>query len=531
MVIKTETCSFSESRIYPGHGSRYIRRDGTAYIFINAKSKSLFMQRKKPAKIVWTLGWRRMNKKIKVEEVARRRTRKTAKIQKAIVGVSVEDIRKKRNQKPTVRAAAREAALKEAKERSKAKNTVKAEAGKKNAPKGGAAPRAQKKTGNREHSTPPTRRSHSTHSTHALRETRHDPTRSTSHIDTSAMADTTTTTTPPPAPVDAGKEMTSRDYYFDSYSHFGIHEEMLKDTVRTKAYMDAILQSKHLFKDKIVLDVGCGTGILSMFAAKAGAKHVYGVDCSGILTQAKEIVKANGFESQITLIQGKVEELELPVDKVDIIISEWMGYFLLYESMLDTVLYARDKWLVEGGAMFPDHAVLYIGAIEDGEYKAEKIDFWDNVYGFDMSCIKAIAKTEPLVDTVGKDALISDVAPILDIDLTKVTKEELAFESKFQLTCFRQDYCHGLVAYFDCTFKRAHKQLMFSTGPEAEYTHWKQTVFYVDGAIACHAGEVIEGHISCRPNASNPRDLDIALTVDFDGSSATYHQKHEFKLR
>lgn len=63
---RTETCSFSEGRIYPGHGSRYIRRDGTSYVFLNAKSKSLFLQRKKPTKIVWTLGWRRMNKKIKV---------------------------------------------------------------------------------------------------------------------------------------------------------------------------------------------------------------------------------------------------------------------------------------------------------------------------------------------------------------------------------------------------------------------------------------------------------------------------------
>ncbi|TMW62957.1 hypothetical protein Poli38472_005575 [Pythium oligandrum] len=148
MVIKTETCSFSEGRIYPGHGSRYIRRDGTVYTFLNAKSKSLFMQRKKPTKIVWTLGWRRMNKKIKVEEIARRRTRKTAKVQRAIVGVSADDIRKKRNQKPQVRAAAREAALKEAKDRSKAKKTGKVE-GVKNVAKGSAGPRAQKKTGNR----------------------------------------------------------------------------------------------------------------------------------------------------------------------------------------------------------------------------------------------------------------------------------------------------------------------------------------------------------------------------------------------
>lgn len=66
--------------------------------------------------------------------------------------------------------------------------------------------------------------------------------------------------------------MGSADYYFDSYSHFGIHEEMLKDEVRTKTYMNAILRNRHLFQDKVVLDVGCGTGILSMFAAQAGAR-------------------------------------------------------------------------------------------------------------------------------------------------------------------------------------------------------------------------------------------------------------------
>ena len=65
-----------------------------------------------------------------------------------------------------------------------------------------------------------------------------------------------------------------QDYYFDSYAQLSIHEEMIKDSVRTKAYRDAMLKNKHLFKDKIVLDVGCGTGILSMFASQAGAKHV-----------------------------------------------------------------------------------------------------------------------------------------------------------------------------------------------------------------------------------------------------------------
>merc|ERR1711883_20564 len=103
----------------------------------------------------------------------------------------------------------------------------------------------------------------------------------------------------------SSEEMTSKDYYFDSYAHFGIHEEMLKDEVRTLTYRNSMYHNKHLFKDKIVLDVGCGTGILSMFAAKSGAKHVYGIDCSDIIEQAKEIVATNGFSEQITLIQGK----------------------------------------------------------------------------------------------------------------------------------------------------------------------------------------------------------------------------------
>ena len=198
-------------------------------------------------------------------------------------------------------------------------------------------------------------------------------------------------------------EMTSQDYYFDGYSQIGIHEEMLKDSIRTSAYRDSILHNKHLFKDKIVLDVGCGTGILSMFAARAGAKYVYGVDMSRILTQANTFVKDNGLSDCITLIQGKIDDIELPVEKVDIIISEWMGYCLFYESMLDSVIFARDKWLKPStGLMFPDKAKLYIRGIEDRKYKDECFNWWDDVYGFDMSSIKKCILSQPVVDVIEK---------------------------------------------------------------------------------------------------------------------------------
>jgi type I protein arginine methyltransferase len=255
---------------------------------------------------------------------------------------------------------------------------------------------------------------------------------------------------------------TSSEYYWDSYAHFGIHEEMLKDEVRTKSYMNAIMQNKHLFEGKIVLDVGCGTGILSMFAAKAGAAKVYAIECSAIVMQAKQIVKDNGLDDVVEVIQGKMEEIELPVEAggVDIIISEWMGYFLLYESMLDTVLYARDKYLnKENGIIMPDKAVLYLTAIEDGMYKQDKIDFWDDVYGFDMTCIKSIALTEPLVDMVESKNVIANSRPLLTLDLLTCTVADLAFETTYKLKFFKTDYCHAFVGYFECAFTQIHKPI------------------------------------------------------------------------
>jgi type I protein arginine methyltransferase len=112
-----------------------------------------------------------------------------------------------------------------------------------------------------------------------------------------------------------GIELTKKDhdYYYGSYSSFHIHEEMLKDSVRTRAYQRAIEENPNDFKDKIVMDIGCGTGILSIFAARAGAKHVYAIENAEIALFAKEIVRKNGLSDKITVIKGKMEEITLPV--------------------------------------------------------------------------------------------------------------------------------------------------------------------------------------------------------------------------
>jgi len=328
-------------------------------------------------------------------------------------------------------------------------------------------------------------------------------------------------------------DMTSMDYYFDSYAHFGIHEEMLKDEVRTLTYRNSMYYNKHLLKGKIVLDIGCGTGILSMFAAKAGAAKVIGVECSNIVEYAKQIVADNHLDHIVTIIKGKVEEIDLPdgITKVDIIISEWMGYCLFYESMLDTVLYARDKWLKEDGMLFPDRANLFITGIEDRQYKDDKINWWENVYGFNMSAIRNVAISEPLVDCVEPKQVVTNSSLLKEVDLYTVKKEDLTFTAPFNLQVRRQDYVHALVTYFTVEFTKCHKRIGFSTAPESPYTHWKQTVFYLDNYLTVKRNDEVYGTFSMSPNERNTRDMDFVIDIEFKNDVNDVTESNKYRMR
>ena len=147
---------------------------------------------------------------------------------------------------------------------------------------------------------------------------------------------------------------------------------MLGDVPRTSTYREALECNPSLINGSRVLDVGCGTGILSLFAARGGASAVVGVDGSErMAATAAALAADNGFgkkpgdaddaSARVCTVAGKVEDLvSLPFEKFDVLVSEWMGYFLLFESMLDTVLHARDRFLKPGGAILPDVATMHI---------------------------------------------------------------------------------------------------------------------------------------------------------------------------
>ncbi|KAH7826440.1 putative protein arginine N-methyltransferase [Monocercomonoides exilis] len=268
--------------------------------------------------------------------------------------------------------------------------------------------------------------------------------------------------------------------YFDSYSHLSIHHTMLRDQIRTLTYRNAILQATEDFKDKVVLDVGCGTGILSHFCLKSGAKKVYAVDASDIADQAKRIAEDNGVADKIIIIKGKIEEIEIP-EEVDIIVSEWMGYGLLYESMFDSVIVARDKWLKKDtGFLFPSHARMFMAPFSDERFYKDTISFWKDVNGVNMESLIPFAKKcfyqEAEVVNTPVESVIANEVCLKEFELRKTRPEDLReFSSEFMFKSQQIGEFNGFCVWFDVAFESPSMRKRWLSGEDV-CAHMQKTI-------------------------------------------------------
>ena len=165
------------------------------------------------------------------------------------------------------------------------------------------------------------------------------------------------------------------------YAEFEVHRSMIQDRVRTDAFRTAI--ERVVRPGDVVLDVGAGSGILSMFAARAGAARVYAVERTSIAVLAQELVAANRLSDIVEVIQGDVIDIE-PPERVDVIVSEWLGGFGIDEGMLGPVIAARDRWLKPGGLMIPRSVTAWTALVHD-RYLGETVEFLlANPYGINL---------------------------------------------------------------------------------------------------------------------------------------------------
>ncbi|XP_043215409.1 protein arginine N-methyltransferase 6-like [Amphibalanus amphitrite] len=316
--------------------------------------------------------------------------------------------------------------------------------------------------------------------------------------------------------------------YFASYSGLDIHRTMIDDSARTQAYRHAILTNYPLFYGKVVLDVGCGTGILSVFCCLAGARRVYAVDASGAAEFARAVAAENGYSDRIRVLQCRAEEAELP-EQVDVIVSEWMGHALLYESMLDSVLVARDRWLRPGGALFPERAVLRMALCTAPELALETggAQFWRGVYDrykVRMTCLAEVEERRRWSDLPARvcallpEELHSHAATVCDLNLRTVRAEELRElrAPAVELQSFGRAQLTGLALWFDVHFPGGDE---LSTSPYVTETHWGQTVLPLE-PVNVDQDSTVQCPMVMRPDPKHPRNwrFSVDLAVG-DGDS------------
>ncbi|KAI9653968.1 MAG: hypothetical protein M1821_006829 [Bathelium mastoideum] len=332
--------------------------------------------------------------------------------------------------------------------------------------------------------------------------------------------------------------------YFASYALPTMHQTMLQDTIRTDAYRDFIYANKPLFTGRTVLDLGSGTGILSLFCARAGAARVLAVDnASGdMVERARAIVHANSAGNVVNYLRGRVEEVVLPVEGVDVLVSEWMGYGLLYEAMLDAVLWARDRYLRPGGLMVPAACTLRVAPVADPDWVAANVSFWRDVYGFDMQPMMRGVYDEVVVRRVEPAQVVGRSAAFKVLDLGKVRKEDLVFVEGFETELDRDvDALDGWVIWFDTFFLTSPETVVsveeraeewgsksdgsnaFTTGPYGKDTHWQSAFLTIDHekrpGQPLKKGQRITGSVEYRRRTDNERALDIIITWNAVGTS------------
>jgi len=323
------------------------------------------------------------------------------------------------------------------------------------------------------------------------------------------------------------------DEYFHQYGKLTIHGEMLKDESRTLAYKNAIEMLQGDIKDKVVLDLGTGTGILAMFCAKAGAKRVYAVEASNLADWTELVVSKNNLSHIVKVIKGRIEEIQLP-EKVDIIVSEWMGTFLIFESMLESLLWTRDYWLKPDGILLPSQSNIFLSPVTMDAFYTEKIDIWKGMYGIDLSPLIPYAKKcafeKPIIDKpIKPENVLAPPMKIASFDLRTVPIQE-PYQKTIVDFCFKASKTatlHGFAAWFDVVFtgKSTDKSLTLSTSPDFKDTHWHQDLFLFDTPLHVKEGNTIKGTIRYQRNPDLLRHLIIDITFYVEELNEGYSKK------
>jgi type I protein arginine methyltransferase len=285
------------------------------------------------------------------------------------------------------------------------------------------------------------------------------------------------------------------------YAHLPIHRSMLSDRARCEAYRCAL--AKWVNIGDVVLDVGAGTGLLSLFAVQSGARKVYAVERAGIVNLARQLIEANGVAERVHLIHGDMETVEL-AEQVDIIVSEWMGGCGVDEGFLPALLLARDRWLKPGGKMLPERVTAWAAPVWDSVLESD-LSFWrGRPYDVDLNLIAGMTANEVRYcqHHVTEDTLLAEPQPMWITDVYSCSVEEARspFKASLSFPVTREGNFNALATWFHAEFGR---EVTLTNGPSAPKTHWGRFIYPLDGAVKVELGTEVSVKFVCEPTVDS----------------------------
>ena len=283
------------------------------------------------------------------------------------------------------------------------------------------------------------------------------------------------------------------------YGEFEVHRTMIRDRVRTEAFQLAI--NSVVRPGDTVLDVGAGSGILSMFAARAGAARVYAVERTPIAGLAEQLAAANGVADTVTVIHGDVTDIELP-EPVDVIVSEWLGGFGIDEGMLGPVIAARDRWLKPGGIMIPHTVTAWTALVHDC-YLADMIEFLgEDPFGLKLDVLVQDTLNEIIYSGtfrhLAADDLRSEPRQLWTTNADRIAFEQAQapHEAEALLTVHNHGTANALALWFSAELAPG---ISLSVGPGDPPTHWGMTTAPLRSAVQLTPGIAVGARVRTAP--------------------------------
>eukprot|EP00914_Ancora_sagittata_P007679 GHVO01014973.1.p1 GENE.GHVO01014973.1~~GHVO01014973.1.p1 ORF type:complete len:490 (+),score=58.32 GHVO01014973.1:206-1471(+) len=323
-----------------------------------------------------------------------------------------------------------------------------------------------------------------------------------------------------------GSDSNTLQTYFNYYSKLSNQANMLQDHIRTEAYKRAVIGNPMDFAGKTVMDVGAGSGILSFFAAQAKAKKIYAVEASNISDVIEILRKGNLPQLEaIQIVASTVEGISddtIPPNSVDTIISEPIGTFLFNERMIESYLYARDRYLKKGGKMYPNRCRLSVAPFTDAALYNDMNNrgtFWtaQDFHGLDLTAASVKATEEqfrqPIVDYIDPHIIVSSPHNV-DYDMETVDRHDLENMSiDFEFNINTPSLVHGIAGWFDIFFEGSNESFGFSTAPWCAPTHWYQIRFLFTRPLALNANQILVGNLKMIANSQQSYTIKINANI------------------